>query len=121
MNCDWPADNDFISWKGTKNAKILYSGESSAVIRVSVFNNDPKVNTYTEDYLGFLGFSKKYCGMDAIRGFDDGRLSVSLTDNGNFYTQWGTRYGEPKKWPGYMRVDGRHSSFTLQDSFNPSI
>ena len=60
-------ENDFISWKGTKLGKVIYSGESSAFVRVAVFNDDPRVNTYTDEYTGFIGFSKKFCGMDALR------------------------------------------------------
>ena len=60
-------EDDFISWKGTKLGKVIYSGESSAFVRVAVFNDDPRVNTYTDEYTGFIGFSKKFCGMDALR------------------------------------------------------
>ena len=118
-DCNWPDDDSMVSWKGTKNAKIIYSGESSAFIRVSVFNNDPNVDTYNNDYIGFLGFSKKYCGMDVLRGFDEGRLTVSFVDNGNFYTRYGVdANGDTKKWPGYLRAEGRHSSYTIQASLN---
>ena len=41
---------------------------------------------------------------------------MSFVDNGNFYTRWGEQNGIAKEWPGYLREDGRHSSFTIQDN-----
>ena len=41
---------------------------------------------------------------------------MSFVDNGNFYTRWGKHDGVAKEWPGYLREDGRHSSYTIQDN-----
>ena len=56
-----------------------------------------------------------------MRALNEGRLTVSFVDNGNFYTRWGKQNEIAKEWPGYLREDGRHSSFTIQDNIPTKI
>ena len=41
----------------------MFTGVSTAFIKISVFNNALSlVNLYEDDYTGFIAFTKKWCG-----------------------------------------------------------
>merc|ERR1712025_1343514 len=80
-----PLKGTMVSWKGTRLSQIMFTGVSTAFIKISVFNNALSlVNLYEDDYTGFIAFTKKWCGMDVINAFEDGRLTWELADNGPF-------------------------------------
>ena len=81
----------------------MYFGYESAVIRTNVFNNIP-FEVWQSEYTGFITFTKKKCGIDLLDALVDGRITWSIIDGGAYYT---TQFG-------YKRVDGRHTSTTLQ-------
>ena len=77
-----PDKGTLVKWKGAKGlAKLLFFGADIAIIRTNVPYKEA-FNLMTGPYLGFMGFPKKMCGMDAVRAFDDGRLSWGIVDNG---------------------------------------
>jgi hypothetical protein len=93
-----------VKWKGAKGmAKLMFFGADMAFIRTNVYNN-ANFDIMTGPYLGFMSFTKKMCGMDLLHAFDDGRLGWGIVDEGVFYDAQFV----------YKRLDGRHSSATLQ-------
>ena len=95
---------DLVSWKGARVSKLMYYSDTGALIRINFYNDASDFDIINDIYLGFMGFPRKKCGDDFVSAFLDGRLSWKMFDFGNFYT------------PQYMykRVDGQHSSMTLQ-------
>ena len=99
-----PEKGTMVKWKGWKfMSKLEFYGVESAYIRTNVYNNSP-FDIINSEYLGFLSFPKKKCGMDLVDAFVDGRLSWSIVDYGPFYY---AQYA-------YKRLDKNHSSATLQ-------
>ena len=100
-------------------ADLWFRGVSSVFVRVAMWNSGSNhaVNTYTDDYIGFIGFSKKFCGIDFLRAFDEQRIAIDILDNDIFYhlsnSNSSIDTSNEERWNGFLRIDGRHSQGTI--------
>ena len=79
-------DDLSVSWKGTKWSKLLYRSRTSVMLRVNVANNDLNtIDLNTEDYIGFLVFTRKQCGTDFVEALSNGKLTYQIYD---FYAKY---------------------------------
>jgi len=95
-----------VQWKGKNNGKVIAYSSDSAIIRFNFFNNAPGYDLTTEDYIGFLGFPKKLCGIDLLNKIEDGTVKMTYNDYGAFYEEKGK----------YLRMDQAQSNMMVQIS-----
>merc|ERR1712037_968000 len=69
-----------VGWKGLKSTKINYKSPTGYLIHVNVLNNQANVDVTVEDYIGFLIFSKRYCGVQFIKELDNGNVKIDFFD-----------------------------------------
>ena len=55
-----------------------------------MFNNNPNFpirdeNGYGIDYVGFLIYDRKACGLDFMQAWTDGRLDITFLDGSEIY------------------------------------
>jgi len=77
-------------FSSAKYNKIQFRSANSVYMRVNIFNNDPNkldnVDIQNAPYKGYLLWSKKICGIDFLRAWEDGRLSYEMLDHWERYT-----------------------------------
>lgn len=95
-----------VQWKGKNNGKVIAYSHDSAIIRFNFFNTAPAYDLTNEDYIGFLGFPKKLCGIDLLNKIEDGTVKMTFNDYGAFYE-------EKSK---FLRLDQQHTSMMVQIS-----
>jgi len=93
-----------VDWKGAKVSKIIFRSFTGVVLRVNFFNTAAAYDIVTGQYLGFMGFAKKKCGIDFVRALEDGRVFTRIYDYGAYY--------QPQS--SHFRLDGQHTSFMMQ-------
>merc|ERR1712176_1756417 len=95
-----------VQWKGKNNGKVIAYSHDSAIIRFNFFNTAPAYDLTNEDYIGFLGFPKKLCGIDLLNKIEDGTVKMTYNDYGAFYEEKGK----------YLRMDQAQSNMMVQIS-----
>ena len=98
-----PPKGTFVQWKGAKVSKVVFYSEHGALMRVNFFNNG-QYDLRSQEYLGFLAFTKKKCARDFTDALVDGRVTIAAYDYEPIYLN-------PHV---YQRVDGRHTSTVFQ-------
>ena len=98
-----PGKKELVQWKGKNNGKVIAFSSDSAIIRFNYFNT-AQYDIVTDDYIGFLGIPKKICGMDFLRQIDEGNVSMTFNDYGNYY----------EFQHQYLRVNQAHSNMMVQ-------
>jgi len=97
-----------VGWKGLKSSKINYRSPEGYLIHVNVLNNQNNVDVTVEDYIGFLIFSKRYCGIDFIKELDNGNVKIDFFDKNPVY----------EKSEVYVRLDKAQSQTVVQFTTN---
>ena len=101
-------DNDCpdfeVGWKGLKSSKIQYKSPTGYLILVNILNNQGNVDVTVDDYIGFIIFSKRYCGIDFIKELDNGNVTVSFYDKTPSYDRSDV----------YVRLDKGQSQTAIQ-------
>ena len=65
-----------------KSVKVNVSFGKGAMLRVNFFNNRPNYDLMSQEYVGFLAFTKKNCGRNFTDALVDGRVKL-VKDNQN--------------------------------------
>lgn len=97
-----------VGWKGLKSSKINYKSPTGYLIHVNVLNNQNNVDVTKQDYIGFLIFSKRYCGIEFIKELDNGNVKIDFFDKTTAYD----------KSDVYVRLDKAQSQTVVQFSVN---
>ena len=75
-----PDKGTMVQWKGAKVSKLMFHSEKGAMLRVNFFNNSPNYDLMSQEYVGFLAFTKKNCGRNFTDALVDGRVKL-VKDN----------------------------------------
>ena len=54
---DCPAKGSMVSWKGSKNSKVIFNSWSGALVRTNVFNTSPGLDLTADSYTGLMVLS----------------------------------------------------------------
>ena len=71
-----PDKGTMVQWKGAKVSKLMFHSEKGAMLRVNFFNNSPNYDLMSQEYVGFLAFTKKNCGRNFTDALVDGRVKL---------------------------------------------
>ncbi|CBY07549.1 unnamed protein product [Oikopleura dioica] len=97
-----------VGWKGLKSTKINYKSPTAYLVHVNVLNNQANVDVTVEDYIGFLIFSKRYCGVEFIKELDNGNVKIDFFDKTAAYDKSNV----------YVRLDQAQSQTVVQFTTN---
>lgn len=75
----------YISDLNFNHIQLLFQSPMSAMLRVNVQNNADDYSVLNDMYFGFLGFSRKKCGVDFISTLADGSMKFEIFDFGAYY------------------------------------
>ncbi|CBY43620.1 unnamed protein product, partial [Oikopleura dioica] len=79
-----------VGWKGIKSSRTVFQSENAYQILTNVKNNQNNVDVTQDDYIGFIVYSKRYCGLDFISRLQQGGASVRIYDQADSYKIDGT-------------------------------
>lgn len=83
-----PPKGTMVNWKATKKqSKISFLAADRAWTKVTILNDVDGHDIDANPYVGFLAFSKKWCGVDFVEAVADGRVTYRIHDFGDYYTK----------------------------------
>jgi hypothetical protein len=79
-----------VGWKGIKSSRVVFRSPQAYQILTNVKNNQNNVDVTQDDYIGFIVYSKRYCGIDFLSRLQQGGASVRIYDQSDSYNVDGT-------------------------------